>query len=83
MARAAGIPIQPWGVSIRPALRLTGRWDRHLVPLPFCRLRVDEGAQIPIGPREPLKPRLAELQAALDAVADLADRRMAGRERVR
>ncbi len=81
VARASGIPIQPWAVSIRPAWRLRGRWDRHLVPLPFCRMRVDEGLQITIAPREPLKPRLPELQAALDGVAALADRRMAKRQR--
>ena len=82
VARESGIPIQPWAVAIRPAWRLTGRWDRHLVPLPFCRMRVDEGAPIGIRPREPLKPRLAELQAALEGVAALADRRMARRQRV-
>ena len=79
VARESGIPILPWGVSIRPALRLNGRWDRHLVPLPFCRMRVDQGELIRIAPRERLKPRLAELQAALEGVADMADRRMAKR----
>jgi hypothetical protein len=79
VARESGIPIQPWAVSIRPPWRLNGRWDRHLVPLPFCWMRVDEGEQIRIAPREALKPRLAELQAALDGVATLADRRMAPR----
>jgi lysophospholipid acyltransferase (LPLAT)-like uncharacterized protein len=81
VARESGIPIQPWAVAIHPAIRLNGRWDRHLVPLPFCRMRVDEGAQIRIAPREALKPRLAELQAALDGVQSLADRRMASRRR--
>jgi lysophospholipid acyltransferase (LPLAT)-like uncharacterized protein len=81
VARESGIPIQPWAVAIRPALRLNGRWDRHLVPLPFCRMRVEEGGQIRIAPREALKPRLGELQAALDEVATIADRRMAGRRR--
>jgi hypothetical protein len=51
------------------------------VPLPFCRMRVDEGAQIRIASREALKPRLAELQAALDGVQALADRRMSVRRR--
>lgn len=83
VARESGIPIQPWAVSIRPAWRLHGRWDHHLVPLPFCRMRVDQGTPIRIAAREPLKPRLAELQAALDEVASLADRRMAKRQRVR
>ena len=81
VGRESGVPIQPWAVAIRPALRLTGRWDKHLVPLPFCRMRVDEGAQIRIAPREALKPRLAELQAALDGVQTLADRRMGRREK--
>ena len=82
VARESGIPIQPWAVSIRPAIRLSGRWDCHLVPLPFCRMRVDEGVQISIGARQRLKPRLAELQAELERVATLADRRMAPRQRV-
>jgi lysophospholipid acyltransferase (LPLAT)-like uncharacterized protein len=81
VAREAGLPIQPWAVAIRPALRLNGRWDRHLVPLPFCRMRVDEGAQIRVATREALKPRVRELQAALDGVQDLADRRMEPRGR--
>lgn len=79
VSRESGIPIQPWAVAIRPPWRLNGRWDRHLVPLPFCRMRVEEGAQIRIAPREALKPRLAELQSALDGVQALADRRMAAR----
>jgi lysophospholipid acyltransferase (LPLAT)-like uncharacterized protein len=79
VARESGIPIHPWAVAIRPALRLKGRWDKHLVPLPFCRMRVDEGPLIRIEPREALRPRLAELQAALDGVQALADRRMAPR----
>jgi len=81
VARESGIPIQPWAVAVRPAWRLNGRWDRHLVPVPFCRMRVEEGEPIRIAPREVLKPRLAELQSALDHVQSLADRRMAGRGR--
>lgn len=81
VSRESGIPIHPWAVAIRPAIRLSGRWDRHLVPLPFCRMRVDQGAPIRIAPREALKPRVAELQAALDGVQALADQRMAPRRR--
>jgi hypothetical protein len=46
-------------------------------------MRVDEGQPIRIAQREPLKPRLAELQATLEGVAVLADRRMAKHQRVR
>ena len=73
VAREAGLPLQPWAVVARPSLRLTGRWDRHVVPLPFCRLRVEEAEPIRVAPREPLRPLLARLQAALDEVASRAD----------
>jgi lysophospholipid acyltransferase (LPLAT)-like uncharacterized protein len=76
VAREAGLPIQPWAVAIRPAVRLRGRWDRQLLPLPFGRIRIEQGDPITVAPREPLKPKLALLQAALDEVAERADRRM-------
>lgn len=73
VARESGLPLQPWAVAARPAFRLTGRWDRHVVPLPFGRMRVVEAHPIVVGPREPIRPLLARLQAALDEVAKGAD----------
>lgn len=73
VARESGLPIQPWAIGVRPRLRLGGRWDRHVVPLPFCRLRIFEAEPIRVAPREPLRPLLARLQAELDAVAARAD----------
>jgi len=73
VARESGIPIRPWAVAARPALRLTGRWDRHIVPLPFCRLRVEQADPIQVAPRERLRPLLERLQASLDEVAARAD----------
>lgn len=75
VAREAGVPIQPWAVAARPCLRLRGRWDRHIVPLPFSRLRVVQAEPITVAPREPLRPLLARLQAALDDATSRADRR--------
>ena len=75
VAREAGIPIQPWAVAARPAIRLNGRWDRHIVPLPFCRLRVIEGAPMTIAARDRLRPKLAELQAEMGRIATIADGR--------
>lgn len=72
VAREAGLPIQPWSLTVRPALRLSGRWDRQLVPLPFCRIRVVPGRQLHVAPREPLRPRLAELEAELSRVDAVA-----------
>ena len=68
VARASGLPIQPWAVRVRPSVRLGWRWDRQLLPLPFCRMRLVEGDRLAIGEREPLSPRLADLQAALETV---------------
>ena len=74
VARESGLPLRPWAVAARPAVRLRRRWDRHVVPLPFCRLRVEEGPPLTVGPREPLRPLLGRLQEALDEVTARADR---------
>jgi lysophospholipid acyltransferase (LPLAT)-like uncharacterized protein len=69
VARAAGLPVQPWAVRVRPGLRMRWRWDRQLLPLPFCRMRLVEGPRLEIAERERLSPRVAELQVTLDTVA--------------
>lgn len=76
LARESGVPVLPWAVAVRPRVRLTRRWDRQIVPLPFCRMRVDEAPLIRVGPRERIKPILSHLQAELDRIAQLSDRRM-------
>jgi lysophospholipid acyltransferase (LPLAT)-like uncharacterized protein len=75
VARASGLPLQAWAVTARPSIRLRNRWDRHVVPLPFCRLQVEEADPIRVAQREPLRPLLARLQAALDEVTARADAR--------
>ena len=73
VARHAGLPLQPWAVVARPPLRLRRRWDRHLVPLPFGRLRVVEGEPLRVGPRDALRPLVARFQQALDSTSARAD----------
>ena len=73
VARESGLPIQPWAVASRPPFRLNGRWDRMIVALPFGRMRVIEGPPLFVGAHDRIKPRLAELQAALDEVQGRAD----------
>ena len=73
VARESGLPIQPWAVAARPPFRLSGRWDRMIVALPFGRLRVFEAPVLEVGERDRIKPRLAELQARLDDVQARAD----------
>jgi lysophospholipid acyltransferase (LPLAT)-like uncharacterized protein len=75
VAREAGLPLQPWAIALRPAIRLGNRWDRHILPLPFCRLRVEEGEPIQVGAREPLRPFVRRLQVALDDLSAQAERR--------
>jgi lysophospholipid acyltransferase (LPLAT)-like uncharacterized protein len=79
VARESGLPLQPWAVMARPSIRLRRRWDRHVVPLPFGRLRIVEAEPIHVGPREPIRPLLARLQTALDEVSARADVRGAPR----
>lgn len=74
VARESGMPIQPWAVASRPPIRLNRRWDRMLVPVPFGRLRVFEGPPLDIGERDRIKPRLAELQSAMDEAQARADK---------
>jgi lysophospholipid acyltransferase (LPLAT)-like uncharacterized protein len=73
VAREAGLPLQAWAVAARPSFRMARRWDRHVVPLPFCTLRVEEAPAMTVGPRERLRPLLERLQESLDAAARLAD----------
>ena len=73
VARESGLPIRPWAIASRPPVRLNGRWDRMIVALPFGRMRVFEGAPLAVGERDRIKPRLAELQAALDEIQARAD----------
>jgi lysophospholipid acyltransferase (LPLAT)-like uncharacterized protein len=72
-ARESGLPIQPWAFSARRSFRLRRRWDRQVVPLPFSRVRVEAAEPIRVARREPLRPLVARLQAALDEVAAAAD----------
>lgn len=73
VARESGLPLQCWALTARPHIRLGGRWDRHIVPLPFSRVRVIEAEPIAVPEKAPLRPLLARLQGALDEVAERAD----------
>jgi len=72
LARASGLPVQPWAMSLRPTIRLSGRWDRLLLPLPFCRIRVLEGSRQALEARAPVRPMVAVLEAELDRITKLA-----------
>ncbi len=69
LARASGLPVQPWGMSLRPTIRLSGRWDRQLVPLPFCRIRIMEGERFTVPPREPVRALVPVVEAALNRIS--------------
>ncbi len=73
VARQAGLPIVPVAVRARPAIRLTRRWDRQLLPLPFSRLTFVAGDPVTVPPGGPLRPLVPSLQAALDSVTARAE----------
>jgi lysophospholipid acyltransferase (LPLAT)-like uncharacterized protein len=69
VARASGLPVQPWAMRVRPQLRLTGRWDRQLLLLPFCRIRLVEGERLTIAPRQPIRSLVASLEGELNRIS--------------
>lgn len=75
VARAAGRPVVPVGLSARPAVRV-GSWDRALVPIPFARVRVVVGEPIRVPERagnDELVARGLALQKELDRLTARAD----------
>lgn len=76
VARQSGLPILPLAVRARPAFRLTRRWDRQLVPLPFGRLDLVVGDAISLDARASVRPLTTALQVALDDVTAAAERRL-------
>ena len=75
VARSAGRPVVPVGLSARPAVRV-GSWDRALVPLPFARVQVAVGdpIRIPEGAgNDELVARGLALQKELDRLTARAD----------
>jgi lysophospholipid acyltransferase (LPLAT)-like uncharacterized protein len=69
LARASGLPVQPWAMSLRPAIRLRGRWDRQLLPIPFCRIAMVEGKRMAVPPREPVRGLVADVEAELNRIS--------------
>jgi lysophospholipid acyltransferase (LPLAT)-like uncharacterized protein len=69
LARASGLTVQPWAMSLRPAIRLPGRWDRQLLPIPFCRVTMVEGQRFAVPPREPVRGLVAEVEAELNRIS--------------
>jgi lysophospholipid acyltransferase (LPLAT)-like uncharacterized protein len=76
VARQSALPILPVAVRARPAIRLTRRWDRQLLPLPFSRLVLVTGAPLAVPTDRPLRPLVPDLQARLDEVTAIAERRL-------
>lgn len=74
VARQSGLPIVPLAVRARPAFRLSRRWDRQLLPLPFSRLALVAGEPMTVPSDRPLRSVLPKLQEALDGVVSRAER---------
>jgi lysophospholipid acyltransferase (LPLAT)-like uncharacterized protein len=76
VARQAALPILPIAVRAHPAVRLTRRWDRQILPLPFSRLELVAGPPLPVPAHRPLRPLVPTLQGALDEVTGSAEGRL-------
>lgn len=72
VARQSGLSILPLAVRARPAIRLRGRWDRQVLPLPFSRLEVVAGRPMVVDRTTALRPLVAVLQDALASVSEIA-----------
>jgi lysophospholipid acyltransferase (LPLAT)-like uncharacterized protein len=72
IAGLSGVPVLPVGAQTNRHRRLP-TWDRTIVPLPFGRGVIVCGRPIPV-PRDGWKASLPAIEAALNAVADEADR---------
>ncbi len=75
-AQSAGCSIVPVGVSASPAWIVPRTWDRFMMPMLFARCAVIVGQPIP--PANLAGASLEEIDRAVDAMTDEADRR-AGR----
>ncbi len=73
-AQSSGCSLVPLGVSAAPAWTVPRTWDRFMAPLLFARCAVVEGEPIPAEALSGMS--LEELDAAVDAVTDEADRRV-------
>lgn len=74
LAQESGLPILPLASAASRSLVLERSWDKFQVPLPFSRLALAYDPPIRVAPGDDLEAKKAELKAALDRVADQADR---------
>ncbi|MDW8237065.1 MAG: lysophospholipid acyltransferase family protein [Aquificaceae bacterium] len=68
LAQRASVPILPTYISCERAIRLKS-WDRHLVPLPFSKLRVVFAKPIFVSADDLVEAKLSELEAAFREIA--------------
>lgn len=78
LARAAGVAVQPVGLSARPCLHF-GSWDTTLLPLPFARVVAVFGRPIPVQAEmteEQLEHTRLEIEREIERATREADERL-------
>jgi len=75
IARASGGVVVPVTTSAAWSIRLSGSWDRFVLPLPWSRMLVLRGepVEVPRGEDEHLEEARARLQRDLEALTTRAD----------
>ena len=74
LARAAGAPLVPVGVSASPCKRF-GSWDRALLPLPFARVACRYGKPIHV-PKKTAGQAFEKLRSEFEAALDRMNREL-------
>ena len=72
IAQRAGVPVIPYAISVKPALRLNS-WDRFIIPFPFTRGAIVYGDPLETSRENDTDALRAELQKRLDAATQRAD----------
>jgi lysophospholipid acyltransferase (LPLAT)-like uncharacterized protein len=79
MALRANAVIVPTVAAASPAIRLTYRWDKHLVPLPGARVVIEAGPIIDPNPPDGSALSVEEVCARIGAALDAGTRRAEAR----
>jgi lysophospholipid acyltransferase (LPLAT)-like uncharacterized protein len=74
VAQLSGVPIVPIANATSRRVELKKAWDRFHVPLPFGRSAVVYGAPVRVGPEDDLDAKALELETAMNATTDEAER---------
>ncbi|OGR45485.1 MAG: hypothetical protein A2X35_08210 [Elusimicrobia bacterium GWA2_61_42] len=78
LAQKAGLPIIPVACALSSKLILRS-WDKYQFPLPFGRIEAVYGQPLPVAETDDVAAKTAELEAALNALTEEAEKLLAAK----